>query len=67
MLRCDELMEKKRMSSYYNDLRNIAKQGGMGLLRANCKQTNGCKALGVYTCKQSAYKPFLKKQLRWEA
>jgi hypothetical protein len=55
------------MSSYYNDLRNIAKQGGMGHLRANCKQTNGCKELGVYTCKQSAYKPFRKKQLRWEA
>jgi hypothetical protein len=46
------------MSSYYNDLRNIAKQGRMSLLRAYCKQTNGCKELGVYTCKQSAYKPF---------
>ncbi len=54
------------MSSYYNDLQNIAKQDGMRHLRCNCKQTNGCKDLGVYTCKQSAYKPFRKKQLRWE-
>jgi hypothetical protein len=46
------------MSSYYNDLRNIVKQGEMRRLRCNCKQTNGCKDLSVYTCKQSAYKLF---------
>ncbi len=46
------------MSSYYNDLRNIAQQGGISRLRCNCKQTNDCKDLGIYTCKQSAYKLF---------
>jgi len=48
------------MSSYYSELRNIAKKGEMCHLLCNCKQTNGCKYLGVYTCKQSAYKAFQK-------